>query len=255
MTRRPETVPGEPPVVEILRPEGGSPFVLVCEHASNFIPTRYHDLGLPKSELTRHIAYDIGASGITRTLSALLDAPAFLSGRSRLLIDGNRPPGCPTSIPPVSESTIIPGNVDLPDAERRAREQDHFWPFHAALADHLDRRIAAARPTRIVAIHSFTPTFDGASRPYEAGILFRGRAGPWALALLTQLEAMGKTVLVNAPYQIEDDSDYLIPFQAEPRGLDGVLIEVRQDLVARPRAQREWARTLAAALLADSARA
>ena len=40
---------------------GGSPYVLLCEHASNFIPAEYAGLGLPESELQRHIAWDIGA--------------------------------------------------------------------------------------------------------------------------------------------------------------------------------------------------
>ena len=85
----------DPPPVTILNLAGVSPFVLVCEHASNFIPERYGRLGLPEAELLRHIAWDIGAAELTRALVSRLDAPAFLAGASRLLIDCNRPLGSP----------------------------------------------------------------------------------------------------------------------------------------------------------------
>ena len=79
------------------------------------------ELGLPPGELERHIAWDIGAADLARRLSARLDAPLFLSGASRLLIDLNRPLWGPTSIPATSEATAIPGNQDLdPDRLREA---------------------------------------------------------------------------------------------------------------------------------------
>lgn len=244
----------EPPVVEVLRADGQSPFLLVCEHASNFIPARHAGLGLSPADLSRHIAYDIGAEEITRLLSAMLDAPAILSGRSRLLIDGNRPPGTATSIPAVSESTTVPGNLDISREERAARERDYFWPFQDALADELDKRLAIRRPTSIVAVHSFTPVFNGTRRSYEAGILSRGDSDPWAAQLVESLRADGREVLANMPYQIEDDGDYLVPHQAEPRGLRSVIVEVRQDLVSRQEGQQNWACLLARALRGSGTR-
>ena len=126
--------PADPPVLTVLRPQGRSPIVLVCEHASNHIPAEYGDLGLPEAELQRHIAWDIGAEGLTRRLSELLDAPAFIAGWSRLLIDGNRPPGAPSSIPEISEATVVPGNAGLSAAEAAARAERFFRPFHDGLA-------------------------------------------------------------------------------------------------------------------------
>lgn len=239
---------GAPPVVEVLRPEGRASFVLVCEHASNFIPRRYAGLGLSPSELERHIAYDIGAAGITRRLSELLDAPAYLSGRSRLLIDANRPPGSPTSVPQVSEATVVPGNRDLTEAERQERVDRYFAPFHGRLAEDLDRRAERGTRFRIVAVHSFTPVYLGVARPYHAGILFRGPAEKWGQRLVALLDRPDRPVVANAPYQIEDASDYLVPRQAEPRRLEALLLEIRQDLVATPSAQEAWAETIAEAL-------
>ncbi|TIT39763.1 MAG: N-formylglutamate amidohydrolase, partial [Mesorhizobium sp.] len=104
--------------------------VLLCEHASNHMPAEYRQLGLDASHLRRHIAWDIGASEVTRLLSARLDAPAFLSGYSRLLIDLNRPLDSPGSIPLLSEDTDIPGNAGIDAAERDRRAKIMFSPFH-----------------------------------------------------------------------------------------------------------------------------
>ena len=109
MTTRPESPPR--PAVEILNESGSSPVVILCEHASNFIPPEHAGLGLSPEELERHIAWDIGAAGVTRALSQLIDAPAFLGQYSRLLIDLNRPLTSPTSIVYSSEGGGIKDNA------------------------------------------------------------------------------------------------------------------------------------------------
>ena len=50
--------------------------LIICDHASNAIPSAYGTLGLKREALERHIAYDIGAAEVTRALAALLGAPA-----------------------------------------------------------------------------------------------------------------------------------------------------------------------------------
>ncbi|HEY1146162.1 MAG TPA: N-formylglutamate amidohydrolase, partial [Allosphingosinicella sp.] len=117
-----------PAPVERINEEGDCPIILVCEHASNHIPAEYDGLGLAPSDLTRHIAWDIGAAAVARRLSALLGAPAFLGAYSRLLIDLNRPLDSATSIPVRSEATVIAGNHDLSPAERRRRQTMIFAP-------------------------------------------------------------------------------------------------------------------------------
>src|SRR5947209_15324908 len=99
--------PDDPLPVRVLRPEGRSDFVLTADHAGRAIPRRLGDLGLPESDLQRHIAWDIGIAGVTEALSAALDATAVLQTYSRLVIDCNRAPDWPTSIPAVSELTTI----------------------------------------------------------------------------------------------------------------------------------------------------
>ena len=236
-----------PPAVTAINEGGGSPYVLLCEHASNHIPAAYAGLGLGARDLGRHIAWDIGAADLARGLSRRLDAPLLLSGHSRLLIDCNRPPGAPTSIPVRSEDTDIPGNRDLRADERARREAAYFAPFHGAVARLLDRRAAGGERTIVVGVHSFTPVFLGVARPWLAGVLY-DRAERFGRALVARLAAdLGPAVVGdNEPYRIEPEQhDYTVPVHGDARGLDAALLEVRQDLIATAEEADAWAARLA----------
>src|SRR4051812_22059015 len=95
--------------VRTINAEGRGPFVIVVDHASNRIPSRFGDLGLRPSERVRHIAWDPGALGVSLKLSGLLDAPVVYSTVSRLVIDCNRELHVHDLIPEISEYTVIPG--------------------------------------------------------------------------------------------------------------------------------------------------
>jgi predicted N-formylglutamate amidohydrolase len=238
----------EPPAVTVVNEAGASAFVLLCEHASNHIPANYGALGLPRDELARHIAWDIGAADLAMRLSALLDAPLFLAGYSRLLIDLNRPLWGTTSIPTVSEATEIPGNRALAPEERLRRAAAWFTPFHSRVAQHLDGRAGAGRPAIVIGVHSFTPVFHGHRRPWHAGVLY-ARAAGFGAALVARLAAEGGLeVGDNEPYRIEPAEDYTVPVHGDQRGIDAVLVEVRQDLLDTAEARAAWAARLAAAL-------
>lgn len=237
-----------PPPVEVVNEGGTSPCLLICEHASRFIPASYGGLGLPEHELSRHIAWDIGAADVARALSALLDAELVLAGYSRLLIDLNRPVGSPSSIPDVSETTSIPGNTGIGHKERARRIALYFDPFHAEVGRIIAAREAAGRPTVIIGVHSFTPVYMGFARPWHAGVLYR-QSQAFGHALAEALGGAERFIAENEPYQIDDDGDYTVPVHGEARGLDAVLIEIRQDLVGDTDKARAWAARLATALL------
>jgi len=240
-----------PPPVTIINPAGASPYVLICEHASRFIPASYKGLGLNDHDLARHIAWDIGAADVARALSAHLDAPLVLAGYSRLLIDLNRPVAALTSIPDVSELTEIPGNRNLTRDERERRVQSYFTPFHAQVTGVIEGRVKAGKAPAIIAIHSFTPIFKGFSRPWHAGILYR-RSKEFGHRLAEALGGAQKHIAENEPYQIDDDSDYTVPVHGEARGLDAVLVEIRQDLIGHVEGAKAWAERLKHALHALS---
>lgn len=234
-----------PPVVTV-NEGGSSPFVLLCEHASRLLPAGYGRLGLQSSDLDRHIAWDLGAAEVATRLACLLDAPLFLAGYSRLLVDLNRPPGSPTSIPEVSEATIVPGNACVDAVERQRRHDLWFKPFHDAVTAHLDSR--GDRRTAILGIHTFTPIFAGVARPWHAGVLY-GHAAKFGEALASAIAAeSGASVGRNEPYRISLNEDFTVPVHGDARGLPAVLIEVRQDLVSDVFGIDRWSRLLARAL-------
>lgn len=238
----------DPAVATVENAHGASPIVLVCEHASNHIPARYAGLGLPATDLGRHIAWDIGAAALSRRLSALLDAPLVLSGASRLLIDCNRPPGVPSSIPLVSEATRIPGNQGLTAEEAAARRAAFFDPFQDAITKLLDVRQDAGRPTAILGIHSFTPVFLDVPRPWQAGVLYLGAAAFGARLRDALREDAALTIGDNEPYEVNLEEDYTVPVHGDARGLPAALVEVRQDLLGSEAGVEDWARRLAAIL-------
>jgi len=237
--------PDEPSPVRVLREDGSSDLFLTADHAGRLIPRSLDRLGLPGSELDRHIAWDIGIATVTEQLSAALDATAVLQTYSRLVIDCNRDPAVPSSIPEVSETTEIPGNRGLSAEQRAVRRQAIFEPYHARIRALLDARQAAGRRIVFVAMHSFTPVFKGESRAMQVGVLYN-RDARLANIMLELLRAEGDLVVGdNAPYAVSDLTDYGAPVHAEKRGLTHVEIEIRQDLIADEAGQAAWAERFA----------
>ena len=235
----------EPDPVALLNPGGTSPFFLTGDHAGLCIPRALGDLGVSEAERRRHIGWDIGIEGVGRALAARLDAALIMQVYSRLVIDCNRPPGVPTSIPEISETTRIPGNHHLAEADRAAREAAIFRPYQDAVATALAARQAAGQPSVFIALHSFTPVFAGVERPWHAGVLFN-RDDRLAAKLLRLLHAEGDLVAAaNEPYRMNDLTDYTVPVHAEQAGLLHVELEIRQDLIETPDRQRAWAERLA----------
>jgi predicted N-formylglutamate amidohydrolase len=233
----------ELPPFRTQRPAGGSRLVLTADHAGNRLPRRVGNLGLDDAELVRHIAWDIGIAGVTTALAARLDAVAVLQNYSRLVIDCNRQPTVASAFPEISEATVIPGNRQLSQAEKLARQTALFDPYHGEIASQVRARFSQA--PIYVAMHSFTPVYLGAKRPMDVAVLYnRSPRLSWALAAL--LRAEGDLVVAeNEPYRVTDETDYGVPVHAEGNGLDYVEIEIRQDLIGSDSGQTAWAERLA----------
>lgn len=237
--------PEDPPPFEVVRPEGSSRFVLVGDHAGRQLPRALGDLGVSASELTRHIAYDLGIAALARAVSARLDAFLVMTNYSRLAIDPNRPPGVPSSITPRSERTDIPGNLNLTPEQVEARQRELFWPYQDRIRAELDRRAASGREAVLISLHSFTPVYMEDARAWHAGVLYN-RDPRLARALLARLRDDSTLVVGdNEPYALGDLSDYTVPTHGEKRGLLHVEIEVRQDLLADEAGVAAWADRLA----------
>jgi predicted N-formylglutamate amidohydrolase len=236
-----------PPVYED-NASGRSPFLLTCDHYGRLIPRVLGDLGLPESELTRHIAWDIGIAGVAEALAKHLDAHLVAQRYSRLVIDCNRPPRAPSSIPIVSEATTISGNEGLAREAAETRRRQIFEPYHRRIDEIIDARNAKGMPTVLVSLHSFTPVYAGIARPWHIGTLYhRDTILPPRLLKMLRAEA-DLVVGDNEPYAVSDDTDYTIPVHGEARGLMNSGIEIRQDLIGDPAGQQQWAERLARVL-------
>lgn len=242
------------PPFTLLGANRASPFVLVCDHASNYVPPDLNDLGLTADDLTRHIAWDIGAAGVTSALSDILEAPAVLSGASRLVVDCNRQLTVASLIPEISDGTQVPGNLHLTEPARAARIDAWFRPYHDAIESVLQQREARGIESILLSIHSMTPSLGGLSRPWAIALSShqdRRLADPMLAALRQQegTDAQGRSVVGdNEPYDLDPAVDYTTPFHAIRRGLRHLQVELRQDLIATDVTQRDWAERIARAM-------
>jgi predicted N-formylglutamate amidohydrolase len=244
----PLLAPDEPPPWQLINDEGAARALLVCDHASRRIPRKLNDLGLDRLALRRHIACDIGAGEVTRRLSRMLDAQAILANYSRLVVDCNRKPGDPTAFLAVSDGEFVPGNHDLKPEDKAQRSHAIFNPYHAAIHERLAWFKARGITPAFIAIHSFTPIFDGRSRPWQIGVLW-DTDPRIPVPLMEKLgQIPGLLVGDNEPYSGRAPADYTIDHHAEPTGLPHVSIEIRQDLISTPEGAERWSLILGRAL-------
>jgi predicted N-formylglutamate amidohydrolase len=217
-----------------------SGLLFMCDHASNALPAAYGDLGLDPTLLSTHIASDIGAAEVTRTLAQHFGAPAVLARWSRLLIDLNRGADDPTLVMKLSDGSIVPGNRDADAAEVASRIAQFHTPYHARIA----AEILKAGPVPVlISMHSFTPAWKGRARPWQVGVLW-DRDARLARPLMARLTKAGFAVGDNEPYSGELENDCLYR-HGTMNGLPHVLIEIRQDQIADAGAARAFAMRLA----------
>ena len=230
----------------IVGAERPSRWLVTCDHAANTVPDFVGggSLGLPQEDMARHIAYDVGAAGLTEALAERLDAPAILSNFSRLVIDPNRGEDDPTLLMKLYDGSIIPANRHADDHELIRRVEACYAPYHAAYA-----ALAARRDdTVILSIHSFTPQLRGRPpRPWQVGVLYAADAR-LAHPLIDRLRADGDLCVGdNQPYSGHLPGD-AVDRHALRHGRPNVLIELRNDLIAQPSGQQAWADRLAPVL-------
>lgn len=221
-------------------------WLVTCDHASNHVPPSVNggDLGLPGADMDRHIAYDIGAAGVTRHLAKLLNAPAILSRFSRLVVDPNRGEDDPTLMMRLYDGTIIPGNRRADAAEIERRLNAFHRPYHRAYNDLASRR----DDTVIVAVHSFTPRLNGRHpRPWHIGVLYAADdrlARPLLDCLRKDTDLC---VGENQPYLGHLPGD-AVDRHALQKNRPNALLELRQDLITTDKDQQAWAERLAPVL-------
>lgn len=222
----------DPAPFRVVNPGGPARLLLTCDHASRAVPGSLDHLGLQERDLQRHIGWDPGAAEVTQRLARRFNAPAVLSGYSRLVVDCNRRPDADDFIPEVSDGTVIPRNLDLSLEEVRRRTNAVFRPYHEAISGVLRGMMSNGGQPAFVGIHSFTPRMNGFSRPWHFGVLWDGDPRV-AVPLMGALRAStGIVVGDNQPYSALDQFDYSREHHAASRGIPCALVEIRSDLLA-----------------------
>ena len=233
MTYRPYHIFGE---------ERSSPWLVTCDHATNRVPPDMGGtLGISPEDMSRHIAYDVGAAGLAQRLAELLDAPFIMSDFSRLVIDPNRGEDDPTLVMRLYDGTIIPANRAIDDAEIERRLNAYYRPYHAAFTDLAARR----NDTRILSVHSFTRQLRGRDpRPWHVGVLHADDCRLTDPLLARLMSESDLIVGENEPYggHLEGDA---IDRHAIKTPRPNALIEVRNDLIETEHDQIAWADRLA----------
>jgi len=231
--------------VQILNPAGASCVVLVCEHASHFMPPEFSNLGLTGDTLTSHIAWDPGARAVAERMSRALDAKLVVSCVSRLIYDCNRPPTAPDAMPEKSEDTVIPGNQNLSGRDKDSRCEKYYRPFQRALSG----TVSQANHPVIITVHSFTPIYRDQHRAVEIGVLHDTDTRLADAMITSASRHTDLNVERNQPYGPTDGVTHTLTEHAIPGRHLNVMLEIRNDLIATVEQQDAVATSLAAWLL------
>lgn len=230
--------------VEIVDGDYSCGLILLCDHARNCMPDEYGALGIDEAQLLRHIAYDIGARNVTVGLARKLGIPAVLTTYSRLLVDPNRGEDDPTVVMKIADGAVIPGNHPIAPSEMERRLRHYYRPYHEAIDRAIDRTFRAGIVPALFSIHSFTKSWRGRARPWQAALLW-DRDPRFTHALLGELRAIRDLAIGdNEPYDGALKNDTLYQ-HGTARGLAHALIEIRQDLIGEARGVVEWVELLA----------
>ena len=210
---------------------GRPPVVYTCEHASNALPESWNWHPEDGWITTTHWAWDIGAALVTRRLVQRCGGVGVLAKFSRLLIDANRHQSAEGLFRTEAEGRILTLNQHLSEGERQRRVEEYYLPYHEAV----DRCIRATPDAPVIAIHSFTPVYEGEQRGMELGVLF-DHSDDLAHAIATALRDQGFVVAMNEPYSGKNGMMYSAYRHAHDHGREALEFEIRQDLLQSPEA-------------------
>jgi predicted N-formylglutamate amidohydrolase len=222
--------PDEPGPYRTLNPLAELPVLLVCDHASHRFPKSLGDMGLDPFARRCHLAIDIGAGDVTRSLAKSLGVTAVVHNYSRLVVDCNRELMDPSAFLEYGDGILVPGNRNLHQADKDVRATALYWPYHCAIDEQVQRLSKAGPAPAFIAIHSFTPVLNGETRPWQVGILW-DKDETMRKIFLEGMTAAGYVVGDNEPYSGKAPQDFTIDHHAEGQGLPHVGLEIRQDLI------------------------
>ena len=221
--------------------ERPTPLVLLCDHAGREVPRALGDMGVPRAEWDRHIAWDIGALAAAQHLAKRFGCALIESRYSRLVLDCNRRTDDPGLCPAVADGTPVPANQELTPAARARRVAELHAPYHDAIRSVLANMRASGHVPVVVSMHSCTPVFKGFARPWHIGVLWRSDPR-LPVPLMAALRARGDIEIGdNQPYDARDGHGFTMREHCEETGYPHALIEIRQDLIDTHAGAAKWA--------------
>ena len=227
---------------EVVNGTGAAPVLLICEHASRQIPSRYGDLGLSHEAFASHAVWDPGAYEVARGLSRALDAPLIAARVSRVVFDCNRPPEAPDAMPESCEIYEFPGNSGLSAEAKRERRDNVYRPFSETISKVIK---GSERIRAIATVHSFTPVYFGRPRSVQIGVLHDSDRRLADRMLTSAAQFTDLRVADNEPYGPEDGVTHTLREHGEANALLNVMLEIRNDLIGTPQAQSKMSALLA----------
>lgn len=214
------------PIEIVMGDTGTAPFLICVEHASNVLPPGW---AWPKADewiIDTHWAYDPGAADLARKVAEREDAVAVLGNFSRLFADPNRPLDSSTLFRDNAEGKKVLFNDALGEGEKQRRLDLCYHPYHQTLS----RQCRNRRGQFLLAIHSFTPVYEGEKRELEVGILHvnqEEKAQTWADAFTEN----GFNTRINHPYSGKDGFMFGPQEHGDATGRATLMLEFRQDLL------------------------
>lgn len=205
--------------------------LLTCEHAGRRVPRSHARLFRGRGALlASHRAWDPGALALARSLARASGAPLLYTATTRLLVDANRSPHNPAVFSEITRP--------LPAPERRALLLRHHRPHWQRVRAAIARLQRGGARVVHVAVHSFTPVWQGVPRAIDVGLLYdparpaeRAFCDAWRAALLRA--EPGLRVRRNAPYRGRSDGlGSALRRELPARSYLALEIELSQALVA-----------------------
>ncbi len=212
--------------------------IFICDHATNFIPRNFKNLGVSRADLKSHIAYDIGAKEITKQLAKNLNQSYFLSNFSRLLIDPNRNKNDKDLIKSNSFGLDIPGNLNIAIHERKERIEVFYNTYHNNLANFVKSKLKEFNNVILISIHSFTKKHKTFDRGVEVGLLWNRNMN---LLLPIQERLREKKIHYGRNYPYSGfHYNYTLDRLCQKRDLNNLSIEIRNDLICNEKGIKNY---------------
>ena len=220
-------------------------FFFICDHASNFIPKKFKNLGLSQKQISSHIAWDIGARDLTLSLSRSTNSCCIIANFSRLLIDLNRDQQDSDIIIRQSTEGKVFGNQNL--EKNQLAERLHFHDiYHFNLRKLIKKKINENKKIKLIAIHSFTKTILNKTRACEIGILWNSRIEK-VVSLIKFFQSLNINVGNNYPYS-GFFYNYTLDIHSKENMLTSFCLELRNDLINNKKGIDKWTKILKLAL-------